>query len=42
MLIFGGMFTILVVRKKGYLWESFPSKKLTVAICGDFVIAYAI
>jgi H+-transporting ATPase len=26
MLIFGGMFKILVVREKGYFWESIPRK----------------
>ena len=42
MLIFGGMFTILVVRDKGYFWESIPSKTLMTAICSDVVITFAI
>jgi H+-transporting ATPase len=42
MLIFGGMFTILVVREKGYFWESFPSKTLMAAICADLVITFTI
>jgi len=42
MLIFGSMFTILTVREKGYFWESFPSKTLVIAICGDFVMTILI
>ncbi|MDQ1251643.1 MAG: H+-transporting ATPase [Euryarchaeota archaeon] len=42
MLIFGSMFTILTVREKGYFWESFPSKTLVIAICGDFVMTFLI
>lgn len=42
MLIFGGMFTILVVREKGYFWESVPSKTLMAAICGDLLVTFII
>jgi H+-transporting ATPase len=42
MLIFGGMFTILVVREKGHFWESIPSKTLMTAICGDMIVTFAI
>ncbi|MDQ1251926.1 MAG: H+-transporting ATPase [Euryarchaeota archaeon] len=42
MLIFGGMFTILVVREKGYFWKSIPSKTLMAAISGDLVVTYII
>jgi H+-transporting ATPase len=42
MLIFGSMFTILTVREKVYFWESFPSKTLVIAICGDFVMTFLI
>ena len=42
MLIFGGMFTILVVREKGYFWESIPSKTLMTAICSDLAVTFII
>ncbi len=42
MLIFGGMFTILVVREKGYFWESTPSKTLMIAICSDLAVTFII
>jgi H+-transporting ATPase len=42
MLIFGGMFTILVVREKGHFWESIPSKTLMTAICGDMIVTFVI
>ena len=36
------MFTILVVRDKGYFWESIPSKTLMTAISCDLVITFTI
>jgi hypothetical protein len=40
MLIFRGMFKILVVREKGYLLESFHRKTLKFAICGDIIMFF--
>jgi H+-transporting ATPase len=42
MLLFGGLFTIFVVRERGNFWESKPSKPLLVAIIADVVISSAI
>ena len=42
MLIFGGMFTILVVREKGYFWQSIPGKTLMTAICSDLFVTFII
>jgi H+-transporting ATPase len=41
-LIFGGMFTILVVREKDYFWKSVPSKTLIFDMCGDMVVTFII
>ncbi|HMK46082.1 MAG TPA: plasma-membrane proton-efflux P-type ATPase [Methanocella sp.] len=42
MLIFGGMFTIFVVREKGYFWRSRPSNILLLAIAGDMIVTAVI
>jgi H+-transporting ATPase len=42
MLIFGGMFTIFVVRERGYFWDSIPSKALLLAIGGNMLVTSAI
>ena len=39
MLLFGGLFTIFVVRERGNFWKSRPSKPLLTAILVDIVIA---
>jgi H+-transporting ATPase len=39
MLLFGGLFTILVVRERGNFWKSRPSKPLLTAILVDIVIS---
>ena len=39
MLLFGGLFTIFVVRERGNFWESKPSKPLLIAIIVDIVIS---
>ncbi len=38
MLIFGGMFTIFVVRERDYFWMSRPSNILLAAIGGDMLV----
>ncbi len=38
-LLFGGLFTIFVVRERGNFWESKPSKPLFVAIVVDIIIS---
>ncbi len=42
MLIFGGMFTIFVVRERGHFWKSVPSRTLLLAIGGDMLVTAAI
>jgi H+-transporting ATPase len=42
MLIFGGMFTIFVVREKGHFWKSVPSKMLLFAIAGNMLATSAV
>ncbi|BAI61346.1 putative plasma-membrane proton-efflux P-type ATPase [Methanocella paludicola SANAE] len=42
MLIFGGMFTIFVVRERSYFWRSMPSKTLLLAIGGNMLVTSAI
>jgi len=42
MLIFGGMFTIFVVRERSYFWKSMPSKTLLATIGGDMLVTSAI
>ncbi len=42
MLIFGGLFTLLVVREKSYFWTSLPSKTLMAALGGDFIVTILI
>jgi H+-transporting ATPase len=39
MLLFGGLFTIFVVRERGNFWKSKPSKPLLVAILADAAIS---
>ena len=39
MLLFGGLFTIFVVRERGNFWKSKPSKPLLAAILADAVIS---
>jgi H+-transporting ATPase len=39
MLLFGGLFTIFVVRERGYFWKSKPSKPLLAAILADIAIS---
>ena len=39
MLLFGGLFTIFVVRERDYFWKSKPSRPLIVAIVADIVIS---
>ncbi|MDI6896594.1 plasma-membrane proton-efflux P-type ATPase [Methanocella conradii] len=38
MLIFGGLFTIFMVRERGYFWNSRPSNILLAAIGGDMLV----
>ena len=38
MLLFGGMFTIFVVRERSNFWKSRPSNTLIIAILGDILI----
>jgi H+-transporting ATPase len=38
-LLFGGLFTIFVVRERGNFWKSKPSKPLLVAIIVDIIIS---
>ena len=42
MLLFGGLFTIFVVRERGYFWKSKPSRPLLTAIAADILISSAI
>ncbi len=39
MLLFGGLFTIFVVRERGNFWDSKPSKPLLIAITVDIVVS---
>ena len=39
MLLFGGLFTIFVVRERGNFWESKPSRPLLIAIIADILIS---
>jgi H+-transporting ATPase len=39
MLLFGGLFTIFVVRERGNFWESKPSKPLLIAIVVDIIVS---
>ncbi len=39
MLLFGGLFTIFVVRERGNFWKSKPSKPLLTAIFVDIVVS---
>jgi H+-transporting ATPase len=39
MLLFGGLFTIFVVRERGNFWESKPSKPLLIAIIVDIIVS---
>ncbi|HUK85613.1 MAG TPA: hypothetical protein VLU95_07110, partial [Candidatus Acidoferrum sp.] len=39
MLLFGGLFTIFVVRERGNFWESKPSRLLLIAIIADILIS---
>jgi H+-transporting ATPase len=39
MLLFGGLFTIFVVRERGNFWKSKPSKPLLTAILVDIVVS---
>ena len=39
MLLFGGLFTIFVVRERGNFWDSKPSKPLLIAITVDVVVS---
>ena len=38
-LLFGGLFTIFVVRERGNFWKSKPSKPLLIAIIVDIIIS---
>jgi H+-transporting ATPase len=42
MLLFGGLFTIFVVRERNYFWKSKPSRPLLVAIIADIIISSVI
>jgi H+-transporting ATPase len=42
MLLFGGLFTIFVVRERGHFWKSKPSRPLLTAIIADMIISIAI
>jgi H+-transporting ATPase len=42
MLLFGGLFTIFVVRERGNFWKSKPSRPLLIAIAADMVISSAV
>ena len=42
LLLFSGLFTIFVVRERGFFWKSMPSKPLLVAILGDTLLVCAI
>jgi H+-transporting ATPase len=39
MLLFGGLFTIFVVRERGNFWESKPSRPLLIAVIADILIS---
>jgi H+-transporting ATPase len=39
MLLFGGLFTIFVVRERGNFWKSKPSRPLLVAVIADILIS---
>ena len=39
MLLFGGLFTIFVVRERGNFWKSKPSRPLLIAITADIIIS---
>ncbi len=39
MLLFGGLFTIFVVRERGNFWESKPSRPLLIAIIADILVS---
>ncbi len=39
MLLFGGLFTIFVVRERGNFWKSKPSQPLLIAIAADIIIS---
>ena len=39
MLLFGGLFTIFVVRERGNFWKSKPSRPLLIAIIADIIIS---
>ncbi len=42
MLLFGGLFTIFVVRERGNFWESKPSRPLLIVISADVFISSVI
>jgi H+-transporting ATPase len=42
MLLFGGLFTIFVVRERANFWKSKPSLPLLIAIAADIIISSAI
>jgi H+-transporting ATPase len=39
MLLFGGLFTIFVVRERGNFWKSKPSRPLLIAVIADILIS---
>ncbi len=39
MLLFGGLFTIFVVRERSHFWKSKPSRPLLIAIAADIIIS---
>ncbi len=39
MLLFGGLFTIFVVRERSNFWKSKPSRPLLTAIAADIIIS---
>lgn len=42
MLLFGGLFTIFVVRERSNFWKSKPSRPLLTAITADIVVSFLI
>ena len=42
MLLFGGLFTIFVVRERDHFWKSKPSRPLMISIIADIVVSTAI
>ena len=42
MLLFGGLFTIFVVRERSNFWKSKPSRPLLTAIAADIIISSVI